>query len=234
MRKVFLLGFLLLLSAMLAAQQQTVNNDSVIRMIQAGLPEEVIISTINASPGAYDTSVDGLIALKEAEVSEKVLAAIVSRNSGSATGNSGTSTSFPKINKDQKIPTWVQVAGATEGFTSINKELSDSVKDIQNRIKSSNTLVLAPTKQDSIVIMEILYRGIQTTDAAGWDRLGGKKKIDKTTLIVRLIAGVVEEEFKEEGNADSIIAWREAARAVVKNVERWVEQNRNQLTNSSM
>ena len=79
MRKVFLAVLLMLLPGMLAAQQQTVNNDSVIRMTQAGLSEEVIISTINTSPGSYNTSVDGLIALQSAGVSEKVISAILAK-----------------------------------------------------------------------------------------------------------------------------------------------------------
>jgi len=39
----------------------------------------VIVTTINASAGAYDTSPDGLIALKQAGASDKVIAAIVAK-----------------------------------------------------------------------------------------------------------------------------------------------------------
>ncbi len=57
--------------------QQGLNNDSIIRMVGAQLSDDVIVTTINASPGAYDTSPEGLIALKQAGVSDKVIAAIV-------------------------------------------------------------------------------------------------------------------------------------------------------------
>lgn len=64
--------------------QQAMNNDSVIKLVKAGLSEDLIVSTINGSPAAYDTSADGLIALKSAGASDKVVAAIVARAAGPA------------------------------------------------------------------------------------------------------------------------------------------------------
>ena len=40
---------------LLAQQEQALNNDSIIKMVNAQLSDDVIITTINASPGAYDT-----------------------------------------------------------------------------------------------------------------------------------------------------------------------------------
>lgn len=62
--------------------QQSLNNDAIIKMAQAGISEDVIVSTVNASPGTYDTSTDGLIALKTAGVSDKVVGAMIARASG--------------------------------------------------------------------------------------------------------------------------------------------------------
>jgi len=61
--------------------QQAMNNDAVIKLVKAGLSEDLIISTINAQPGAYDTTTDGLIALKKAGVTDKVVGAIVRKGS---------------------------------------------------------------------------------------------------------------------------------------------------------
>lgn len=66
--------------------QQTLNNESVIKLVKAGLTDDLILSTVNASPGAYDTSADGLIALKTAGVSDKVVAALVVRASAPTPG----------------------------------------------------------------------------------------------------------------------------------------------------
>jgi hypothetical protein len=41
--------------------QQTLNNDAVVKMVKMGFGEDLIVNAINHSPGAYDTSMDGLI-----------------------------------------------------------------------------------------------------------------------------------------------------------------------------
>jgi hypothetical protein len=81
MRKSFI-AILLLSFCSLVVAQQALNNDSVIKLTKAGLSDDLVVSTINASPGAYNTSADGLIALKKAGVSDKVIAAILTRGTG--------------------------------------------------------------------------------------------------------------------------------------------------------
>ncbi len=71
---VIAVGFLVLLLG-----QQTMSNESVVNLMKAGFSEDVIISAINRSQGAYDTSVDGLIALKNAGVTNKEISAIVAK-----------------------------------------------------------------------------------------------------------------------------------------------------------
>jgi hypothetical protein len=71
---VIAVGFLVLLLG-----QQTLNNDSVVGLMKAGFSEDVIISAINRSLGAYDTSVDALIALKNAGMTNKEISAIVAK-----------------------------------------------------------------------------------------------------------------------------------------------------------
>jgi hypothetical protein len=72
-------SFVLILSAPLLFAQQAVNNDSVIKMCKSGLSDDVIITTINSSPGEYKTSADDLVAMKSAGASDKVIAAVVSK-----------------------------------------------------------------------------------------------------------------------------------------------------------
>lgn len=78
MRKSVIAPLLLAACSFLAAQQ-VMNNDAVIKLIKAGLSDDLIVSTINGSPAAYDTSADGIIALKTAGASDKVIAAIIAR-----------------------------------------------------------------------------------------------------------------------------------------------------------
>jgi hypothetical protein len=65
----------------LLVAQQVMNNGSVIKLVKAGLSEDLIITTINGAAGNYDISADGIIALKSAGASDKVIAAIVAKAS---------------------------------------------------------------------------------------------------------------------------------------------------------
>src|ERR1017187_8310526 len=68
----------------LLVAQQALNNDSVIKLVKAGLSEDLIVTTISGATGNYDISADGIIALKTAGVSDKVVAAIVAKGSAPA------------------------------------------------------------------------------------------------------------------------------------------------------
>jgi hypothetical protein len=83
MRKGFFAVLFLAFCPLIAAQQ-AMNNSTVIKMVKAGLSDDVIITTINASAGTYDTSPDALIALKQAGVSDKVISAVVAKATASA------------------------------------------------------------------------------------------------------------------------------------------------------
>ena len=76
MRKFALAAFLAVFAPVLIAQQ-SMNNDSVIKLCKAGLSDDVIVTTINSSQGDYKTAPDDLVALKTAGASDKVVAAVV-------------------------------------------------------------------------------------------------------------------------------------------------------------
>jgi hypothetical protein len=83
MRKCFFAA-LFAICCLAAAAQQAMNNDAVIKLVKAGLSDDLIVTTINSQPGAYDTSADGIIALKGAGVSDKIVAAIVAKSAAPA------------------------------------------------------------------------------------------------------------------------------------------------------
>jgi hypothetical protein len=62
------------------------SNDSVIKMAKAGLSDELIVQTIGAQPGQYTTDADSLVALKQAGVSERVIAAMINKGRIRLTG----------------------------------------------------------------------------------------------------------------------------------------------------
>ena len=57
----FILATIFLLSGSVLEAQTALNNEAVIKLIKAGLSDDLIVSVVNAAPGTYDTSTDGLI-----------------------------------------------------------------------------------------------------------------------------------------------------------------------------
>jgi hypothetical protein len=78
MRLRFLCVLAALFAAVLAAQT-VLTNDAIIRMAKAGLGEEIILGAIKSHPGKYTARPDDLIALKQAGVSDKAIAAMMEK-----------------------------------------------------------------------------------------------------------------------------------------------------------
>ena len=74
------LGVLLALSPV-AADVETLTNEDVVKLTQAGLGPSVIVAKIASSQTAFDTSVEALVALSENEVAQEVLAAMLAAGS---------------------------------------------------------------------------------------------------------------------------------------------------------
>ena len=64
--------------------QEALTNDSVIKLVQAGLGEELIVGMINSQPGRYALDANSVIALKTAKVSDKVIGAMVAKGGSAA------------------------------------------------------------------------------------------------------------------------------------------------------
>jgi hypothetical protein len=81
-----------LLGGSLCCAQQALDNASVIKLTKSGLSEDLIVQTINASAGHYDTGTDALISLKQAGVTDKEVGAMLMKN---ANPNGTPSTQMP-------------------------------------------------------------------------------------------------------------------------------------------
>jgi len=113
MRKAFLTCLVLLLCPLLYAQE-TLTNDSVIKLLKAGLSEELVVTTINSSPGNYDTSVNSLIALKKAGAGDKVVSAMILKASGAAPAPAATAaSSSPTAPGTADVPAPISLAPGT-------------------------------------------------------------------------------------------------------------------------
>jgi hypothetical protein len=64
------------------AAQNSITNDSIIKMTKAGLDEVIILQSIQTQPTRFDLNPDNLIALKQAGVSQPVIAAMQAKSAG--------------------------------------------------------------------------------------------------------------------------------------------------------
>ena len=60
------------------------DNDTIIRMVKAGLGDDLIVQTIDLQPGRYDTKPDDLITLKQSGISDRVISAMQAKGTGLA------------------------------------------------------------------------------------------------------------------------------------------------------
>ena len=97
MRKILFAGLWLLLAPLLFAQN-AITNQTVIKMVKAGLSDDVILTTISSSQASFDTSANALIDLKTAGVSDKIISAIMQKATA-------VLASGPSLNSPSSAPT---------------------------------------------------------------------------------------------------------------------------------
>jgi hypothetical protein len=78
-----------------SAQQLSMNNDSVIKMVKAGMSDGIIVSTIDSQPAHFALSANDMIALKQAGVSDKVMVAMIAKSNPAAPTAAPLTTSVP-------------------------------------------------------------------------------------------------------------------------------------------
>ena len=79
MKKYYVPFLLLLVVVSVARSQDLMTNDDVIALSKSGLGRDVVIAKIKASTVKFDTSTAALLKLKEANVDDKIIAAMVEK-----------------------------------------------------------------------------------------------------------------------------------------------------------
>lgn len=74
--------FVVFLIPLALRSQEPLTNDSVVKLVKAGLSEEVVLGMIKLQPAKYALGPDDIISLKKEGVSDKVIAAMVERAHG--------------------------------------------------------------------------------------------------------------------------------------------------------
>ncbi len=114
-----LMTVLLLALAIIASAQESLTNDSVLKMVKSGLGEDLIVSMVQNHPGSYSLTTDNVLKLKQAGVSEKILTAMANKGTGGTTNSSGS------VRVELKTPVRLSV---DETISSKNVTAGDTFK----------------------------------------------------------------------------------------------------------
>lgn len=163
MRMLTLFAFGILLA------QDVLTNESVVKLVQSGMSEELILNVIRQQPGTYTLGADQLIALKTAGVSEKVIAAMLSKVSGKEAASSGgrsAQTSLPASAGVyyRKGDEWLELisetvdwksTGSMRNFVSagiVKKDLKGSLQGVNSRnmVAAENETIIVPPQGVSV------------------------------------------------------------------------------------
>src|SRR5712691_10584784 len=60
--------------------QETLTNDSVVKLVRAGFKEKTVVAIIRSRPGRFDLAPDRLIELKRSGVSERIILAMIGQD----------------------------------------------------------------------------------------------------------------------------------------------------------
>jgi len=129
-----------------------------------------------------------------------------------------------------KIPVLVRSVAATGGFTDPDKGRSDSVKDLTRQIKdASKVLRIVTTEEQATIVLEVLSRGNGIDQGPALTPFGGPTP-KHGSLTVRLTTGTFTADFTGTGGVTGAVSgYRRAAYEVVKQLEKWVKENRERL-----
>jgi hypothetical protein len=79
-------------------------NRDVIRLVKAKIADDIIVAKIKQSKTKFDTSVEGLVALKEAGVSDGLISVIVNASDASSQPAPGGASASPTAAKPGLLP----------------------------------------------------------------------------------------------------------------------------------
>jgi hypothetical protein len=76
-------GLILLFAAaiLIFGESSVLKNDGIVRMVAAGLSDDVIVGLIASQPGEYSLGPDDVIQLKANKISDRVIDAMIKKNS---------------------------------------------------------------------------------------------------------------------------------------------------------
>ena len=158
--------------------QETLTNETLIKLTQARVSDDVILDMVNNRPGRFVSSSDAIIALKEAGVSDKVIAAVTTK--GTETDSSHPSSSAPAV-LDVRIEnnSRLYIAPMT---SNLNEFIGAEI------IKQHLPLRVVLEEKDADYIMTGLSQAtaVKWYDVVSGSIVGGKDRLEASAKLVRV------------------------------------------------
>jgi len=155
-----------------AFAQALLTNEVIVRMVKAGVSDDVIATMVSEKPGEYSLSASDLIALKQAGVSDKVIGAMVSRG---ASANAAFAAPNSSLVLHDGTPVRLRL---TRNLSSADAKTGDTLDfEVLEDVKVDDTLVVA---RGATAIGTV-------TEAQAKRRMARGGKLDITIDYVRLV-----------------------------------------------
>ena len=121
---------------------ESLTNDSLVKLVKAGMGEDTIVGIVNSQPGRYSLSTDSLISLKQAGVSDKIISAMVNRNAGGTRSvNAAQPSSAETLTLRDATPIRLRL---TRNLSSADAKTGDTVDfEVLEDLKVDDVLVIA-------------------------------------------------------------------------------------------
>ena len=164
-------------------------NDTILKLVKAGLGDDVIVGMVNSQQGQYAVDSEAVIAMKQAGVSDKIISAVVAKASSPAaptTPAPALSTFVPTVPSVSSSGPFVLHDG-----TPVRLRLARNLSSAD--AKTGETIdfeVLDDLQVDDVILVK---RGAvangTVTDAEAKKRMARGGKLDVTIDYVRLVNG---------------------------------------------
>lgn len=232
-----------------AQKEEVLTNDLIIRMLKAGIDEDVIIAKIQKTRDNFDLSTDGLIALKQAGASSRLIQFMMDPSKPPApkgpASQPNTSSAELSSSVESKTPSLVaennqkktKDTGQSNNSTAIiiNGEV-DSIRSFIIQDMTSDGYTLQKDDKEQLVFDKRM-KGGKGVASAIFSKLGGNKlepiMTSLTFLITKqsnksyLVYGSMATRRLDEPRAPSTVNTEKAHRLIRKYLEKFKSQVEN-------
>jgi len=121
--------------------QETLSNDAILKLVKAGLGEDVIVGMIDQQPGYYSLTTDDVITLKNSGVTDKIITAMVRKNAAPSPSATPPAISQDPLVIQDSTPVKLRL---TRNLSSADAKVGETVDfEVLEDVKVGDTLIIA-------------------------------------------------------------------------------------------